>query len=228
MADTLIYIDLPYYVSYYLVTKRCFKGLVHKPEGWPEGCSILKGTLASYKTLRLCPKFWNADFLHRIKSVSKKKSLHVIRTVAELNNFVDRHVRGNHKADISWKSWWSNADIYNGKLYEEGCLKTYVSWGFDTLLWCCAICWLCQKVPSRFWELWGPSLRSRVSIERSASRPILCCALPVVWKLECLRGALGRSPRCCRAGLWIDWLRVRSYRFGFSLCLRWLSYRLHF
>lgn len=101
MADTLIYIDLPYYVSYYLVTKRCFKGLVHKPEGWPEGCSILKGTLASYKTLRLCPKFWNADFLRRIKSVSNKKSLYVIRTVAELNNFVDRHVRVNHKADIS-------------------------------------------------------------------------------------------------------------------------------
>lgn len=93
MADTLVYIDLPYYVSYYLVAKRFFKGLVKTPEGWPEGCSILKGTLASYKILRLCPKFWNADFLRKIETVSSKKSLYVIRSLAELNNFVERQVR---------------------------------------------------------------------------------------------------------------------------------------
>ncbi len=37
MADTLIYIDLPYAVSYWLVTKRLLKGLFVQPEGWPEG-----------------------------------------------------------------------------------------------------------------------------------------------------------------------------------------------
>lgn len=32
-ADTLIYIELPYVTSYWLVTKRLLKGLVVKPEG---------------------------------------------------------------------------------------------------------------------------------------------------------------------------------------------------
>ena len=40
-ADTLIYIDLPYSISYWFVTKRFFKGLVVKPEGWPDGSSVI-------------------------------------------------------------------------------------------------------------------------------------------------------------------------------------------
>jgi len=46
-ADTLMYIDLPYRVSYWLVTKRLIKGLIVKPEGWPEGSSVFKGSLQS-------------------------------------------------------------------------------------------------------------------------------------------------------------------------------------
>ena len=91
-ADTLIYIDLPYFVTYWLVTKRCLKGLFIKPEGWPEGSSILKGTLESYKTLRVCHKFWNDDFLQNLKDITADKSLHVIRSVAELNSFVEKNI----------------------------------------------------------------------------------------------------------------------------------------
>lgn len=91
-ADTLIYIDLPYFVSYWLVTKRLIKGLFIKPEGWPEGSSILKGTLVSYKTLKLCPKFWNDDFSKRLEEISSNKSLYVIKSISELNNFIDKHV----------------------------------------------------------------------------------------------------------------------------------------
>ncbi len=91
-ADTLIYIDLPYYVSYYLVTKRFLKGLFVKPEGWPDGCSVLKGTLQSYKVLKLCPKFWNADFMQKLESMSTDKSVHIIRSMSELNGFVEQNV----------------------------------------------------------------------------------------------------------------------------------------
>ncbi|MEH6450533.1 MAG: adenylate kinase [Oleispira sp.] len=84
-ADTLVYIDLPYVVSYWLVTKRLLKGLFVTPEGWPEGSSILKGTLASYKTLRLCPQFWNDDFRQKLEQYSANKSLYVIRSLSELN-----------------------------------------------------------------------------------------------------------------------------------------------
>lgn len=84
-ADTLVYIDLPYVVSYWLVTKRLLKGLFVTPEGWPEGSSILKGSLASYKTLRLCPQFWNDDFRQKLEQYSANKSLYVIRSLSELN-----------------------------------------------------------------------------------------------------------------------------------------------
>jgi len=68
-ADTLVYIDLPYLVSYWLVTKRLLKGLFIKPEGWPEGSSVLKGSLESYKTLKLCPQFWNDDFRQKLERI---------------------------------------------------------------------------------------------------------------------------------------------------------------
>ena len=89
-ADTLIYIDLPYIISYWFVTKRLLKGLFIAPEGWPDGSSVLKGTMESYKVLKLCPKFWNDTFMQRLEAMSDKKSLHVIRSVYELNSFVDK------------------------------------------------------------------------------------------------------------------------------------------
>ena len=93
VADTLIYIELPYFISYWLVTKRFLKGLVVKPEGWPEGSSILKGTLKSYKVLKLCPKFWDDSFMQKLEKLSTNKSLYVIQSVSELNSFVDKHVK---------------------------------------------------------------------------------------------------------------------------------------
>ncbi|HEB54777.1 MAG TPA: adenylate kinase [Gammaproteobacteria bacterium] len=89
-ADTLIYIDLPYAICYWLVTKRLLKGLFVKPEGWPGGSSVLKGTMESYKVLKLCPKFWNESFMQRLEAMSAKKSLHVVRSIYELNSFVDK------------------------------------------------------------------------------------------------------------------------------------------
>jgi adenylate kinase family enzyme len=89
-ADTLLYIDLPYYVSYWLVTKRLLKGLFIKPEGWPDGSSVLKGSIESFKTLKLCPMFWNAEFLNNLETVAEHKTLHVIRSLKELNGFINQ------------------------------------------------------------------------------------------------------------------------------------------
>ena len=75
------------------MTKRFLKGLVAKPEGWPDGCSILKGTLQSYKMLKLCPKFWNDDFLQTLEKKSTNKSIYVIRSISELNSFINENVK---------------------------------------------------------------------------------------------------------------------------------------
>jgi len=93
VADTLVYIELPYVVSYWFVTKRFLKGLVAKPEGWPDGSSILKGTLQSYKVLKLCPKFWNDSFMEKLEKISINKPLYVIRSISDLNSFVDKNVK---------------------------------------------------------------------------------------------------------------------------------------
>ena len=93
VADTLIYIDLPYIVSYWLVTKRLLKSLFVTPEGWPDGSSVLKGTLESYKVLKLCPQFWNESFMRKLEELSINKSLYVIRSLSELNHFVDKQIK---------------------------------------------------------------------------------------------------------------------------------------
>jgi hypothetical protein len=48
-AKTLVYIDLAYVLDYWLAIKRLLRSLCIKPEGWPEGYSVLKD-------------FWNDDF----------------------------------------------------------------------------------------------------------------------------------------------------------------------
>ena len=93
VADTLIYIDLPYIVSYWLVTKRLLKSLFVTPEGWPDGSSVLKGTLESYKVLKLCPQFWNERFMRKLEELSINKSLYVFRSLSELNHFINKQVK---------------------------------------------------------------------------------------------------------------------------------------
>lgn len=95
IADTLIYIDLPYHTSYWLVTKRLLKSIVKLPEGWPDGSSVLKGTLESYRVLRLCPRYWNKSFMRRMEKLSADKSLYVIRSISGLNNFVRQHAKSS-------------------------------------------------------------------------------------------------------------------------------------
>jgi len=89
-ADTLIYVDLPYYVHYWWVTKRLLKSFVVKPEGWPEGCSVWKGTLAGWKYLRLSPKLWTPELFEKIQSRGKDKDIYRITSVNEINNFVQK------------------------------------------------------------------------------------------------------------------------------------------
>ncbi|WP_415890965.1 shikimate kinase [Neptuniibacter sp. SY11_33] len=92
-ADTLVYIDLPYLTSYWLVTKRLLKGLFIKPEGWPEGSSVLKGSIQSYKMLRLSPSFWNDEFMAEVEGTAKDKSVFVIRSLEELKAFIEVYAR---------------------------------------------------------------------------------------------------------------------------------------
>jgi len=90
-ADTIVYIDPPYWVHYWWVTKRLIKSVIVKPEGWPDGSSVLKGTLAGWKYLRLPPRFWTPELFKKLQESSTNKSLHRINSKSELNSFVTKH-----------------------------------------------------------------------------------------------------------------------------------------
>ncbi|TQF71077.1 adenylate kinase [Pseudoalteromonas luteoviolacea] len=87
-ADTLIYIDLPYPLSYWLVTKRFLKGMYQKPKGWPDGSSLAKGTLQSYKFLGQSRRFWNESFYQSLRRSAKEKALYRVTTLNELNGLL--------------------------------------------------------------------------------------------------------------------------------------------
>lgn len=87
-ADTLIYIDLPYYVHYWRVTKRLLKSFFVKPEGWPEGSAVIKGTLASWKYLRLSRTFWTPEMYSKIQVRGKGKHIYRLTSVKQLDDFI--------------------------------------------------------------------------------------------------------------------------------------------
>lgn len=89
-ADTLVYIDLPYWTCYWLVTKRLLKGIFTRPKGWPKDCSIIKGSINSYKYLRLSPHFWNANFSQKIQNYTNEKQVYVLTSLKEVNEFTDK------------------------------------------------------------------------------------------------------------------------------------------
>jgi len=91
VADTIIYIDLPYYRHYWWVTKRFLKSPFLKPEGWPDGSSALKGTIVGYKVLKLSPKFWNNELLAKLRKQNSHKNFFHLTSVAELNGFIKTH-----------------------------------------------------------------------------------------------------------------------------------------
>jgi len=88
-ANELIYINLPYSTHYWRITKRLLLSLFKKPKGWPEGSSVWKGTLSSYKTLKLCPQFWNEKFLEGLREIAEGKNLVIFNSTDEMKKYLN-------------------------------------------------------------------------------------------------------------------------------------------
>jgi len=89
LADTLIYVDLPYKTHYWWVIKRFLKGVYSKPKGWPPGSSVVKGTFNSFKFLKLSPLFWNQEFINKLQSEYPNKKLIWLKSSERLMNIVN-------------------------------------------------------------------------------------------------------------------------------------------
>ncbi|MDO3381619.1 adenylate kinase [Gilvimarinus algae] len=87
-ADTLIYIDLPLPVHTWWVTKRFVKGLVASPEGWPQGSSIVKGTLNSYQVLWRCHQKLTPRYRQLVNEAKPYKTVHHLRSARALRGLL--------------------------------------------------------------------------------------------------------------------------------------------
>ncbi|MCM8556664.1 hypothetical protein [Sphingomicrobium sediminis] len=87
-SDMLVYVDLPYRVHYWRVAKRFLLAPIRAPLGWPKGSSIFTGTLASIRTLKRSPTFWDAVLLKKLKARAVDKSFIHLRSEAEVGAFL--------------------------------------------------------------------------------------------------------------------------------------------
>ncbi|NJL48713.1 MAG: adenylate kinase [Leptolyngbyaceae cyanobacterium SM2_5_2] len=86
-ADTLVYVDLPLYVHFGLVTKRFITGYLSPPDGWPENSPILKSSLNSYRTLWLCHQRLTPRYRQYVKQVEGRKPVYHLQSIHQIAQF---------------------------------------------------------------------------------------------------------------------------------------------
>jgi adenylate kinase family enzyme len=89
-ADTLVYVDLPFFVHFLWITKRLMKGLFVTPPGWPEGSPVISSSLSSYRVLWLCHRHLTPKYRALVSEVKATKRVHHLRSVQEMSDFLDR------------------------------------------------------------------------------------------------------------------------------------------
>ena len=87
VADTLVYLDMPVWRHYWWVTKRFLQGAWAWPAGWPEGSSLLKGTLKSYPTVRLCHAKLTPKYREYVEQARASKQVYHLRSLKDIETF---------------------------------------------------------------------------------------------------------------------------------------------
>jgi len=90
VADTLVYLDMPVWRHYWWVTKRFLQGAWGLPAGWPEGNSLLKGTLKSYPTVRLCHAKLTPKYREYVEQAKASKRVYHLRSRQDINQFWEK------------------------------------------------------------------------------------------------------------------------------------------
>ena len=89
LADTLVYVDLPFFTHFLWVTKRLFKGFFATPEGWPERSPMLSSTISSYRVLWLCHRHLTPRYRELVSEAVRHKRVHHLRSAAEMDAFLN-------------------------------------------------------------------------------------------------------------------------------------------
>jgi len=89
VADTLVYVDLPFFVHFLWITKRLLKGFFVAPPGWPKGSPVISSTLSSYRVLWSCHRHLTPKYRALVSEVKSSKRVHHLRSVGEISAFLD-------------------------------------------------------------------------------------------------------------------------------------------
>jgi adenylate kinase family enzyme len=87
-ADSLVFVDLPLYVHFWLVTKRLITGSFKLPEGWPENSPILRSSISSYRVLWLCHKRLTPRYREYIDRAQTTKRVYHLRSTEQISQFL--------------------------------------------------------------------------------------------------------------------------------------------
>ncbi len=83
-ADVLVYVERASLIHYWWVTKRLLSSPFNEPLGWPEGSSMLRSTISSYRFLRLSPRFWTPALKARLLALRPGKRVYVVRRQSDV------------------------------------------------------------------------------------------------------------------------------------------------
>jgi adenylate kinase family enzyme len=89
VADTLVYVDLPFFVHFSWITKRLLKGLFVTPPGWPGGSPVISSTLSSYRVLWSCHHHLTPKYRALVSEAKARKRVHHLRSAREMSAFLD-------------------------------------------------------------------------------------------------------------------------------------------
>jgi adenylate kinase family enzyme len=89
VADTLVYVDLPFASHLLGVTQRLVTGHIRNPKGWPTGSPLWKSTLSSYRVLRLCHRYLTPKYRELVTDVNSGKRVHHLKSRSEIRAFLE-------------------------------------------------------------------------------------------------------------------------------------------
>jgi len=88
VADTLIYIDLPRFTHYRWVLKRFVKGLLVKPEGWPDDPQLWASTRSGLRVVGLCHRHLTPKYRAYVADAASSKRVHHLRSPRQIRAFL--------------------------------------------------------------------------------------------------------------------------------------------
>lgn len=88
-ATVLVYVERPLWRHVWWIAKRFILSPIRKPLGWPKNSPMLASTRASYRYLRLSPRFWTEDLKDRLRSYRPAKQVHFVRTASDEKMLLD-------------------------------------------------------------------------------------------------------------------------------------------